>query len=685
MLDGNYSTLNKLTKVFAPDEVSGFSSRIITKILFGQYAAGITVGDVIHFDTIANQFVRSMANDSANAEVFGIVETVGSDLALNVVTNGSITIPANRLVNITGSNTGGNDIYFLSGTSSGFLQNCGPTFPEMIIKPIYYIAPHGSFTGLVRNYLGYVNGRMIQNSDPSNLLALKVINVSDDLSKILLFNTNTSTLSVRSLTFTGLFSTTQIHSSALSSVVIDPGLDLVDFNANSNYEGKVSNDGNTILLFAKHTNKVYCISVSGSTYRLKSIINVDIAGSPEDKLWAADDELTSMVVSTRSLNRAPSTNDCRHVTPSISSKIKYYRRSVNNITTFKHRWKKCHERSAIGYIKDNRNNLELAVTDSIFKTPGIFRTSDIKCNGKHYTTTSFSLKDDQINYKSRENSFSLPRYSGISFIPFTFGGVELVDIDGPTKQTTSLSYSNSFCGIYSITQRKYDLYPSTANFVIHKKISNYYFEDYSYKTLYGFDPINAKYGSGPSLTAFSSAGTFDVFTTQGAIINPDNATTFREILCSRAYATETSFVVANLSNFYETDVKKLLVYRAPFYTNDGNTVFRYFEATTSPVQLVPSQSGHGFIKYFTISDIPELNTLIHFNLFGTDSIFFICTPTYTVVFTLTSSTFVKFNTNEDFSKAQFYSNANGEFFLLNGKIFKYNSTLQQIIEQTLVL
>jgi hypothetical protein len=99
------------------------------------------------------------------AEVFGIVESINADNSLNVVLNGSINLPAVKLF-AAGPNTnpGFDDVFFLSGLTAGKLQNIGPTFAsqyqsknffQTIIKPVYYVAPHGNFTGLVRNYLGY--------------------------------------------------------------------------------------------------------------------------------------------------------------------------------------------------------------------------------------------------------------------------------------------------------------------------------------------------------------------------------------------------------------------------------------------------------------------------------------------------------------------------------------------------
>jgi hypothetical protein len=679
-LDKNYSTINKQTKVFDIDDTNYNTSRVIVNIKESEYVSGITTGSVIRFDTVANQYNLSKADFPENAEVFGIVESMNSDLSLNVVINGSITIHSNRLVNISGTNSGLNDIYFLSGTSYGWLQNCGPTFTGMVIKPIYQVSPHGEYTGLVRNYLGYINPILVNNAAQSVQLLSAI---SQDLTKALFYVADSDTFIIKSLTYlpaSNIFRTTRISEITKSSIVIEPGLDVVDFGTSSNYEAKISNDGNDLLLFAKNTNKIYSININGSIFTLKAIINVNLPGSPEDKLWAADDELTSMVVSTKGLNKFSSDNDCRHMSPSVSSPIKYYRRSVNNLSGFKHRWIRTHERPAIGFIRDSRSpTTDIGIRDSIITTPGIFRTSDIKCTGKNYTLSTFGLSSDQINYKSRENTFLLPRYSGIQNPGSISSGLNLISIQGDVKTTITNSYSDYFIFNYNIQNRLYDIEHCFYNFNIHKKINNYYTEDYSYKTVYGFVPNISKLGIGGSYAIFEGSILY-TSTTYGAIVNPPIPSVIKETLCSRTYSTDTIAVSGVLHNFYNDNTKKLLVYKLPFYTNDGYTPLRYFESSTVGSQIIPSQTGFGQIKYFTSADIADINNLSFFNLFGNDSIFFICTPSYVIVFTFATSSFVRINTSEDFSKAIFYSNANGEFFILNKKIFKYNSSSQQISE-----
>jgi hypothetical protein len=125
----------------------------------GFLAPGLTGGDVIRYDISLQGYTRSCADTLPNSEVFGIVESKNTDGSLNVVTYGSIKLTSNRLLNLNGFNYGGNDVYFLSDTIPGFLQNLPPSGVGKIIKPVYQTAPHGAenqFSGTVMNYVGYV-------------------------------------------------------------------------------------------------------------------------------------------------------------------------------------------------------------------------------------------------------------------------------------------------------------------------------------------------------------------------------------------------------------------------------------------------------------------------------------------------------------------------------------------------
>jgi len=133
-------------------------SRLVVTLSSSSYNSGdgIGVGDVIRYSVLSGKYVKSKADSSANSEVFGIVERVNTDASLLVVTYGAITIPADKLINLGSEiNYGGNDVYFLSDTTAGKLQNLPPTTLGNIVKPVYQIAPTTETTGVVMNYVGY--------------------------------------------------------------------------------------------------------------------------------------------------------------------------------------------------------------------------------------------------------------------------------------------------------------------------------------------------------------------------------------------------------------------------------------------------------------------------------------------------------------------------------------------------
>ena len=122
----------------------------------GFLAPGLTGGDVIRYDVTLNGYTRASADSISNSEVFGVVEKVNSDNSIVVVTYGSINLPNNKIIDISGFNYGGNDIYFLSADNPGYLQNLPPSSIGQVIKPVYQVAPTTTGTGSVVNYVGYV-------------------------------------------------------------------------------------------------------------------------------------------------------------------------------------------------------------------------------------------------------------------------------------------------------------------------------------------------------------------------------------------------------------------------------------------------------------------------------------------------------------------------------------------------
>ena len=118
---------------------------------------GIKAGHVIRYDVLQGKYVKADATAPEKSEVFGVVESVSEDGSTYlVVTYGPIRMNSEKLKNNAGSGTnfGGNDVYFLS-TDPGFLQSINPSSSGQIIKPVYQVAPVGDFTGVVVNYVGY--------------------------------------------------------------------------------------------------------------------------------------------------------------------------------------------------------------------------------------------------------------------------------------------------------------------------------------------------------------------------------------------------------------------------------------------------------------------------------------------------------------------------------------------------
>ena len=139
-------------------------SRLSTEI---KRVPGLTFGSVIRYDVISAGYTASQANSAAGSEVFGVVESYNSSTDyFNVIIYGSINLPSSALATIDGSTggSGGNDIYFLSGTTAGILQNLAPSDLNYVVKPVYQAAPHGTFSGVVMNYLGYRIGGDIEAS-----------------------------------------------------------------------------------------------------------------------------------------------------------------------------------------------------------------------------------------------------------------------------------------------------------------------------------------------------------------------------------------------------------------------------------------------------------------------------------------------------------------------------------------
>lgn len=121
--------------------------------------SGFSAGNVVFYNITGSTWAKSSAAADNTSEVFGVIENT-TGLTATVVMHGSVNIPDTMLHDM-GSNggSGGNDIWFLSGITSGHMQNLAPTAVGNIVKPVYYAYPHEfdgtTFSGLVVNYIGY--------------------------------------------------------------------------------------------------------------------------------------------------------------------------------------------------------------------------------------------------------------------------------------------------------------------------------------------------------------------------------------------------------------------------------------------------------------------------------------------------------------------------------------------------
>ena len=139
-------------------------SRLLAEVPF---VSGITAGTVVRYNVPTSGWTASKADDAASSEVFGVVESYDTATTkYNVVIYGSISLNSSVLADMgSGGGSGGNDIYFLSGVTAGRLQNLAPTNLSHIVKPVYQAAPHGSYSGVIINYLGYRIGGDIESTE----------------------------------------------------------------------------------------------------------------------------------------------------------------------------------------------------------------------------------------------------------------------------------------------------------------------------------------------------------------------------------------------------------------------------------------------------------------------------------------------------------------------------------------
>ncbi len=166
---------------------------------------GVTAGDVLRYNAIAynasteptgGKYVKANANSAGTSEVVGVVEDINvADQIANIVIYGQVKYPTHRLYDsehidaAAGANgsAGGNDIYFLSGTTAGYLQNLAPSTPTYVAKPVLQMAADPNapdFNAIVANYIGYqIGGEIIASNDSGDDGAFTetLVNFGDDV------------------------------------------------------------------------------------------------------------------------------------------------------------------------------------------------------------------------------------------------------------------------------------------------------------------------------------------------------------------------------------------------------------------------------------------------------------------------------------------------------------------------
>ena len=724
------------------------SSRLIIKLPVNTFDSGITGGDVIRFDTVGNKYKKSLADTSSNAEVFGIVENINSDGSANVVINGSINYPESKLVDkaVVGEeiNLGGNDVYFLSGYTAGLLEN-KITDDKIVIKPLLQKAPHGAYNGIFRNYLGYKQGNL--NSVEIQTLEF-FISFSDDLTKLITVSETLDKVFVYSISYSSLVFTTTL-------------LDTIEFNTLSGdsiewdietTDAKISNNGYDILIFTKQNNKIFHINRQ-SGVQLKAQIDTDLTGNAVDKLWAVDDEISSITVSTVAMSLSINDDYMAQTSREISSKIKYYRRAIDGKNKFK--WKLVNTGTAPGFVTSFHESALYEVAEPIAGYSGVFRTNNIKCKGKNYILTTKTLISDQINYSSKKNGYLNNRYNNsfYNFLDLVYNAASIKvmsTIEGSTIQTSISQQNNGaiFIGEQPIStpydsiedavadnqllsvfanipnNRSYKCSFGVRNFRITKKQNNKYIKDFSCLNNSSFAyyfPIN--------VVEAHYRNDFEIFYPSGIsyctkLVIQENSkfstapfSVQQDAIWSSCSCSDSFFILGFLYNYINQNNqnKNLIILKFPINSHEEDSIFDYFEYSTKYNSVVPNPNNYGIISSFKsrieqeisgisiknidmihgpsienpsffndeILSLININQLNSFELHTSNDRYFICTSTYTLIWTYSSGTYViKDIANLD--QYKFSYSGDGEFFIKNNKILRYDSATQEFIDITVV-
>lgn len=114
-----------------------------TSVTVTQASHGFSVGDVLSYN--GSLYIKALADDPVNSEVFGMVSVINSLNQFVLVINGRVT----TLSGLTPGYT-----YFLSDITSGLLSATEPTVVGHVSKPL--LLAYSSTSGYFNNYRGIV-------------------------------------------------------------------------------------------------------------------------------------------------------------------------------------------------------------------------------------------------------------------------------------------------------------------------------------------------------------------------------------------------------------------------------------------------------------------------------------------------------------------------------------------------
>jgi hypothetical protein len=316
---------------------------------------------------------------------------------------------------------------------------------------------------------------------------------SDDASKVALFDANQQILAVYDISYTPSLTVTPVNT-------IDASAADVDFDG-STERCLISNDGNYLVLSSPSNSSVFFFDVFESELLQTISEDYDDFGSK----IAIDKDFLGMAISTRSLTRAPSSNDTRVTSFGVSSPIMYYKRNFGSNAA--QRFKKIHTQNAVTNSRHNGlatvsgvsarinldNNYNDPPTGSLLNSCGINRCDDIACKGYNFALSNIALEADQINYKAHFPNTSNSKYNVVKDAGFTFssnytdsmfykmlgatGTVTLV----PTGTTPLVTFTDDFLAQTNLSNYFMQGTVGLKNFSITRKIDNKYIYDSSYR------------------------------------------------------------------------------------------------------------------------------------------------------------------------------------------------------------